>query len=37
MYYLGNVNHNGMAMHLTRSDGRVLMLYIQCNGWDSWW
>jgi len=38
MYYLVNVDRNGMTAHLTRSDCEEFqeVLYIQCNGWD-WW
>jgi hypothetical protein len=39
MYYLVNVDHNGMAAHHTRIDceGFDEMLYIQCNRWNLWW
>jgi len=36
MHYLVNLDHNSMAVHLTRSDceGFTEVLYIQCSGWD---
>jgi hypothetical protein len=36
MYYLVNVDHNSMAVRLTRSDceGFLEVLYIQCSGWN---
>jgi len=36
IYYVVNVDHCGIAVHLTRSDceGFQEMLYIQCSGWD---
>jgi len=39
MYYLVNVGHKGMAVHLTWSDceGFYKVLNIQCSGWNCWW
>jgi len=36
MYRLVIVDHNGMAVHLTRNDCEEFLgvLYIQCSGWD---
>ena len=36
MYYLVNVDHNGMAVHLTSSDCKWVkkVLYIQCSARD---
>ena len=38
MYYLVIVDHNSMAVHLTRNgcEGLQEGLYIHCNGW-VWW
>jgi len=39
MYYLVNMDNNGMAPHLTRGDceGFSQVLYIQRISWDWWW
>jgi len=33
MYYLVNVDHEDMAVHLN-SEGFQEVLYVQCSGWD---
>jgi hypothetical protein len=36
MYYLGNVDHDGMVVHLTSSDCEKFeeVIYILHSGWD---